>query len=57
MLDHLLRKSRMAIGAVRWRWRAPLEYDLTSTMGPTTARIIGPATIDSDTWKQGENNK
>ena len=44
----------MAIGAVRWRWRAPLEYDLTSTMGPTTARIVGPATIDSDTWKQGE---
>ena len=49
MLDHLLRISRMAVGAVRWGWRAPLEYDFTSTMGPTTARLVEAVTIGSDT--------
>ena len=44
----------MAIGAVRWRWRAPLEHDFTSTMGPTTARLVGAVTIDSDTERREE---
>ena len=36
----------MVIGAARWRWRAPLGYDLASTRGPVTIEIVGSTTMD-----------